>query len=327
MPTPLRITFIGLLSTILSFSSFAQQGGQFLGFTSSKSSKVSVPLLVPNGALSLEAWVYYTGASFATGKGHHTIMEFGDDTPWFGVNALGQLELFNVAAGGAVPLRTWTHVAYTWDGANGALFVNGTQVATSTKAPWTLPTANNLGIGYNTDDMGWEGFIDEVMVWKDDRSEEILLDMQSGVAVPPADLLAYFKFENVTGQTVANQVPGGPAGTLGSTNAVEANDPVPTTSVVTSTRRNAATWAQLQGAYPNPVAAEGAVLPFVLTRSAHVRLAVLDMAGREVAVLLDAPRPAGNYALRFSPAGLAAGMYVCQLSLDGQRLTQPLLVQ
>ncbi|KUG08497.1 LamG-like jellyroll fold domain-containing protein [Solirubrum puertoriconensis] len=286
-----------------------------------------MPLLVPNGALSLEAWVYYTGASYTSGKSHHTIMEFGNDTPWFGVNGFGQLELFNVTAGGSVPIRAWTHVAYTWDGTDGALFVNGTQVASSKKAPWTLPTASNLGIGYNVDDTGWEGFIDEVMVWKDDRSEEILTDMQSGVAVPPAELLAYFRFEDAPGQTVANQVRTGPAGVLGSTNAPEENDPVQTTSVITSNRRSIEAGMQLQAAYPNPIAADGAVVPFSLSRNAHVRLSVLDLAGREVAVLLDAARPAGSHAIRFERAGLAAGMYVCQLSIDGQRLTRSLLVQ
>ncbi|WP_078062962.1 LamG-like jellyroll fold domain-containing protein [Solirubrum puertoriconensis] len=326
MKTVLRTALGILLGSGLSFGAFAQQGGHCLGFTSSKSSKVTVPLQAPNGAVTMEAWVYYTGTSYSGGTGRFTIMEFGDDTPWFGINSQGQLELYNVVSGGRVPMRAWTHVAYTWDGTNGALFVNGTQVGTSTKAPWTLPTVNTLGIGHNTGDTGWQGYIDEVMVWKDDRSGQILNDMQSGVATAPATLLAYYKFENVTGQTVANQVAGGPVGTLGTSAAADDSDPTVVTSVVTSSRKNTeAAQATLQPSYPNPFRNETNIT-FTLQRAAPVRLTVLDVTGRLVATLLDEKRAAGTYTVPFR-GSLRSGLYRYQLTTEGQTVSRTMVVQ
>ncbi|AYA35920.1 T9SS C-terminal target domain-containing protein [Hymenobacter oligotrophus] len=327
MKTILRTTLAIALACGLSVGAFAQQGGHSLGFSSSASSKVTVPLLVPNDFLSLEAWVYFNGSSYSNGTGRHTIMEFGDDTPWFGVNSQGQLELYNIAAGGRVPMRAWTHVAYTWNLSVGTLYINGVQVATSNQPPWTLPTANVLGIGHNTGDTGWQGYIDEVMVWNDGRTaSQVMSDMQSGVTTPQARLLAYYKFENVTGQTLANQVTGGPAGTLGSTNAVEANDPTVVTSVITGTRKTGeVAQAQLQPSYPNPFRNETNIT-FTLERATPVRLTVLDVTGRVVATLLDEKRAAGTYTVPFR-GSLRSGLYRYQLTTEGQTVSRTMLVQ
>ena len=72
----------------------------------------------------------------------------------------------------------------------------------------------------------------------------------------------------------------------------------------------------LGAAYPNPFA-RTATIPFTLAQSASVRLVVYDVLGREVAVLFDGQAEAGPQAVAFDAAGLAGGVYVYRLTVDG----------
>ena len=78
---------------------------------------------------------------------------------------------------------------------------------------------------------------------------------------------------------------------------------------------------------PNPIGGRGEV-GFVLGRAGRVTLRVVDVLGREVAVLLgDAAHPAGAHAAAWEPGpGLGAGVYVLVLEADGQRATRRLTV-
>ena len=77
--------------------------------------------------------------------------------------------------------------------------------------------------------------------------------------------------------------------------------------------------------HPNPVAG-GAAVPFRLAAPADVRLTVVDVLGREVAVLADGPRAAGEHRARFETAGLATGVYVVVLEASGARATRTVTV-
>ena len=208
-----------------------------LVYTSSQQDQVSVPLAVPAaGALTLEAWVYYTGAAYA--GSYNTVLEFANDAPYFGVTGAGALTLYQSVTGGTVPVQTWAHLAYVWDGTNSTIYINGVQVATTTLAP-APRTGSSMGIGYNVGDTGWEGSIDEVMVWNSARTvaqlqADALLRQNQSNTLPgsPTGLLAYFKFNEGSGQTTANLASGGPVGTLGFTTSVEVNDPAWATSPV-----------------------------------------------------------------------------------------------
>ncbi len=65
----------------------------------------------------------------------------------------------------------------------------------------------------------------------------------------------------------------------------------------------------LGAAYPNPFDA-ATVIPFEVAERAEVRLAVVDLLGREVAVLENGLHEAGRYRVRFDGRGLASGVYV-----------------
>jgi hypothetical protein len=74
----------------------------------------------------------------------------------------------------------------------------------------------------------------------------------------------------------------------------------------------------LRGAYPNPFnpttrfrySVEGAGI-------AKLHLAIYDLLGREVALLVDAPSRAGTYDVVFDGADLPSGTYIARLSSEG----------
>ena len=64
--------------------------------------------------------------------------------------------------------------------------------------------------------------------------------------------------------------------------------------------------------YPNPFNPE-TTIRYALPRSGKVRLAVYDLLGHEVAVLVDTVEPAGHHAVRFDGGNLPSGAYAYRL--------------
>ncbi|MEO0559375.1 MAG: T9SS type A sorting domain-containing protein, partial [Bacteroidota bacterium] len=77
--------------------------------------------------------------------------------------------------------------------------------------------------------------------------------------------------------------------------------------------------------YPNPTRSASSV-QVDLPEPARIRLSVYDALGREVAVALDADRPAGRHTVALAVDGLATGVYVVRLVADGAARTQRLTV-
>ncbi|MGE5401108.1 MAG: T9SS type A sorting domain-containing protein [Ignavibacteriales bacterium] len=71
--------------------------------------------------------------------------------------------------------------------------------------------------------------------------------------------------------------------------------------------------------YPNPFN-PGTVISYQLPVFSHVRLAVYDVLGREIAVLFEGDRAAGiySYHLNANEHSLTSGVYFYRLSADGQ---------
>jgi hypothetical protein len=57
-----------------------------------------------------------------------------------------------------------------------------------------------------------------------------------------------------------------------------------------------------------------------------VRLAVYDLLGHEVAVLVNEVKPAGTYTVRFDASGLASGMYFYRLTAGESEQTKKMLL-
>ena len=77
--------------------------------------------------------------------------------------------------------------------------------------------------------------------------------------------------------------------------------------------------------YPNPFNPSTAIM-YMLPVSGHVRLAVYDMAGREIETLVDGWRPAGEHTENFSASGLATGTYVYRLTTSTQSLSRTMTI-
>jgi hypothetical protein len=72
----------------------------------------------------------------------------------------------------------------------------------------------------------------------------------------------------------------------------------------------------LEHNYPNPFNPV-TVLRYQLAEAGHVRLEVYDVLGREVAVLVDEVRVAGEHVARFDGSGCASGVYFCRMQVRG----------
>ncbi len=77
--------------------------------------------------------------------------------------------------------------------------------------------------------------------------------------------------------------------------------------------------------YPNPFN-PGTEIVFRVVSSGWVDLAVYDLLGREVAVLVNGQRAPGEYRVRFEARGLPSGVYVGRLSANGKSLTNKMVL-
>jgi len=57
-----------------------------------------------------------------------------------------------------------------------------------------------------------------------------------------------------------------------------------------------------------------------------VRLAIFDLMGREVAVLVDGFRAAGVHEITFNAGNLASGVYISDLRSNGVHLTSKMVL-
>ncbi|MDH7515101.1 MAG: T9SS type A sorting domain-containing protein [Bacteroidota bacterium] len=73
--------------------------------------------------------------------------------------------------------------------------------------------------------------------------------------------------------------------------------------------------------YPNPFSST-TTFEYAVPAEGRVLLRVLDLLGREVAVLADGLHGAGRHAVEWNAAALPSGMYLCRLESDGQTVTR-----
>jgi hypothetical protein len=77
--------------------------------------------------------------------------------------------------------------------------------------------------------------------------------------------------------------------------------------------------------YPNPFN-PSTEIRYSVGWPGHVTIAVYDLLGREVGVLVDGRMDSGRYTLRFDGRGLSSGMYVCRMTAGGLTLVRKMLL-
>ncbi|MXW64460.1 MAG: T9SS type A sorting domain-containing protein, partial [Bacteroidetes bacterium SB0662_bin_6] len=81
----------------------------------------------------------------------------------------------------------------------------------------------------------------------------------------------------------------------------------------------------LMGNYPNPFNPETAI-SYALPQAGEVRLAVYDLLGHELAVLVDGLQPAGRHTVRFDANDLPNGPYAYRLQAGTKVLTRTMML-
>ena len=84
---------------------------------------------------------------------------------------------------------------------------------------------------------------------------------------------------------------------------------------------------QLEQSFPNPVSSEReAVISYSIPVATHARLAVIDMTGKEIAVIIDGFKEEGRYSVTFQPAALPPGTYYYVLTASERAETRRMVV-
>ena len=81
----------------------------------------------------------------------------------------------------------------------------------------------------------------------------------------------------------------------------------------------------LWGNYPNPFNPE-TTIRYVLPQAGQVHLAVYDLLGHEVAILVDQSKPAGNHTVRFGAGNLSSGLYVYRLQAQDKTIVRTMML-
>ncbi|MGH7595840.1 MAG: T9SS type A sorting domain-containing protein [bacterium] len=87
--------------------------------------------------------------------------------------------------------------------------------------------------------------------------------------------------------------------------------------------------------YPNPISLGGVSklavssateIRYGLKANGHAKIRIFDMLGREVAVLVDGIKPAGEHRVTWQPSKLTAGIYFYSLEVNGFRETRKMVL-
>ena len=64
-----------------------------------------------------------------------------------------------------------------------------------------------------------------------------------------------------------------------------------------------------------------------MQQSAHIKLRVYDLLGREVAVLFDGTLPLGRYMVKWRPGTFSSGVYLIRLESEGSVKAQRMVLK
>ena len=155
----------------------------------------TVGAVIPTtGDYTVEAWVYNSSTS-----GMREIIAQGDDVNnfymgdiWGGTRVSGANDL------PPIKKNQWFHIAVTHGSSGSIIWVNGQKIA----AAYGLgnPGNYNLNVGRQFLQYGefWQGKIDEIKIWDNDRTNMVSYDMNTYGAGMGTGLLAYYDFNAPT---------------------------------------------------------------------------------------------------------------------------------
>jgi hypothetical protein len=133
-----------------------------------------------------------------------------------------------------VELGQWYHFAATWDGSTERVYLNGLLVWSHAWGAFGVAGGSlTFGQHDNVDGYRFQGEIDEVRIWNFARSAEtIRADFRRTVPADSPGLLAYWRFDEDSGQTITDSGPAHNYGYLGAFDTIDAADPARVESTV-----------------------------------------------------------------------------------------------
>ncbi len=199
--------------------------------------------------LTIEAWIYvrdYGPAGYGgivtwgtESDASYELGVFGLDGPpeiLFVLN-LNKAGSAAVVKGGMFQLNAWSHIAVTYDGQFMNFYSNGVfidsqlvNVPVQPGGPGAVFTINNLFPGA---DQFCDAIFDDIRIWDDALTQdEIQCTMSRSLPAQMPHLIAYYTFDEASGQTVTDFSGFGRHGVLGTTSADESSDPTRLNSTV-----------------------------------------------------------------------------------------------
>lgn len=82
---------------------------------------------------------------------------------------------------------------------------------------------------------------------------------------------------------------------------------------------------KLEQNYPNPFH-NSTTIGYELKKPGYISLALYDMAGKKVSVLVEDRKAAGTYQLKLSKQKFKSGLYYYKLTADGRSKTRRMLI-
>ena len=133
-----------------------------------------------------------------------------------------------------VDLGQWYHFAATWDGSTERVYLNGLLVWSHAWVAFSVAGGSvTFGQHDNVGGYRFQGEMDEVRVWNYPRSAETIRANFRRIVPPDSPgLLAYWQFNENSGQTLVDSTPSHNHGYLGDSDAIDVADPARVESTV-----------------------------------------------------------------------------------------------
>jgi len=231
---------------LLPIVTFAGPQEQFLEFTDDYVDIADSDALdLTGGAFTVSAWIKPTawgnnnqgriidhggGSSGGSGWSLHLENKASNGSPQALRMQINNSSTYNDRSdSGVIQLDTWQHVAVSYDGVTLAFYVNAISAGQSAGAPVPLARSSVIRIGARATDAQrfFTGAIDEVRIWNRALSQQDILALYNlELTGSEPGLVAYYSFNEGSGQVAADASPGGFDGQLGSSPVADDQDPV-----------------------------------------------------------------------------------------------------